>query len=594
MVHFLYRVIMLVKIKFIFITLLLVQAFNGYSQNHEVLFDVFANQTYSYQGKYKEVKDFELNLNEEIDINYFAMRNERGINYEKLNNYIESLALNEWKDKQQKFELNNEIKAKIVNYNALKLRNNSRYDYGVENDFHSQLKSIDIKILSICNNVITFFQNYKYIINKSNRRYNDNDIEINITKYYTIDIYSQKVMPLKANLTAGNLEKVEQELLPFINKYVNEIKEYFEENPEEAPEENEYDDESETGYYRKDDIKIDKLNPKIEIKDADFYWFGWGLILKFPDYCKSSYITNGESFSVFIPFDKCKATLELFPAYTSYKQLIKPAHQFNNFDYFEVINDYNKFRQDPSVTSLFKLNNALEKPKKLTAGSYQTFKNNQQNFRGDFVYEFNQKAKNFQQQAAKTTYSYYIENESGKNNKIMNQEAAQKANDVYDEKGNLIIRKSDEPGQGGDFYYFYNLDNCYSFRTESSRNFGDEQISKISFKNGELCLSDVCITFNKNMQVIAVKMLKYQHNDIELGFDEKGRLVEAHTENDRYNYYFEFDAYDRLIKYSSYEYHKVSKEVEYSYKDQEHLPYLQKKHTYNHEIFEEESYHWEF
>jgi hypothetical protein len=104
----------------------------------------------------------------------------------------------------------------------------------------------------------------------------------------------------------------------------------------------------------------------------------------------------------------------------------------------------------------------------------------------------------------------------------------------------------------------------------------------------------MCLTFDKNMQVVAVKMLKYRNNDIELGFDEKGRLVEGHTENDRYNYYFEFDAYDRLAKYATYEYQKVMKEVMYFYKEQERLPYLQKKHTYNNDIFEEEVYEYEY
>jgi hypothetical protein len=585
---------MSLKIRFLFVSLILAQAFNGCAQNHEVLFDVFANKAYSYQKKYKEVKDFELNLNDEIDIEYFAMRNEQGINYDKMNRYLESMALNEWKDKQKKFELSNEIKAKIVDYNTLKYRNNSRYAHGIENDFNAQLKSIDINILSVCNHVITFFQNYEYKVLKRSDNYGDNEIEINITKYYTVDIYTQNIIPLKAVFKDANIDKVEQEILPLINKYVHEIKEYFEENPDEEPEQAEYDDESDIGYHRKDDINKSKVNDKVAIKDADFYWFGWGLMLKFPDYCKSSYVSNGESFSVFIPFDQCKATIDLFPSYDSFKQLIKPAHQFSNFDYFEVLNDYNKFRYEPAVTSLFKLNNVIEKPKKLTASSYQTFKNNSRNFRGDFIYEFNQNAKNFQQQAAKTTYSYYLENNDGKSSKSMNKAATQKANNIYDEKGNLILRKAEEPIAGSDYYYFYNLDNCYSFSTVSSRNFGDETITKTSFSNGELCLTDVCLTFNKNMQVVAIKMLKYQHNDIELGFDDKGRLVEGHTENDRYNYYFEFDIKDRLIKHSIFEYQRVSKEVIYFYKEEQRLPYLQKKHTYNNEIFEEESYNWEY
>jgi len=591
MVHFLYRVIMPIKNIFLFISLLFLNALHGYAQNN-VLFDVFANEEYAYQKKYKEVKDYELNINGEIDIEYFALRNERGMNYDRLNKMIEAMALTEWKDKQKKFELNNEVKAKIAAYNELKFRNNDRHEQGIDDDFNPQLKSIDINVLSVCNNIVTFYQNFKYNLNTTMSRYNNRDIDADIIKYYTLDIYTQKMMPLKAIFNDANTIAVEQELLPFLNQFEKEIKAYLEANPEEENEE--YESDEEEAYQRNKAVKNIKLSGKINIKDADIYWYGWGLMLNFPEYCKSSVITKGESFSVFIPFDKCKATLDLFPSYASLKQLIKPAHQFTNFDYFEMLNEYSKFRHEPSVTSLFKINNVLEKPKSLTSKSYQVFKDNNKNYRGDFVFEFDQKARNFQQEAAKAMHTYYLENINGKPVKRVNKSSSQKVNYIYDEKGNLIVRKSEESLSGNDYYYFYNLDNCYSFSVESGQFSGDERIAKTSFKNGELCLKDMCLTFDKNMQVIGVKMLKSLNNDIELGFDEKGRLVEGHTENDRYNYYFEFDAYDRLVKYITFEYQKISKELVYFYKDQERLPYLQQKHTYNNDIFEEETYDWEF
>lgn len=584
------------KIKLLFLVLLLSIVNKGFSQS-DVVFDVFSNREYYYQNKYKEVKDFELNLNGEFDIEYLAMRNEGGINFDRINKQIENLALEAWKNKQNKYELNNEIKAQIVKYNEFKLRRNSKYELGVENDFNPQLHAIDVNVLSVCNQIFTCYLNYEFKVTSNNNRYSNESIELNITKYFTFDIWGQKLTELKAEFNPNNVAQAQQEALPYVNQFFSELKVYNEENPvDDEVEEEEVivEEENETGYHRKDNGKKKLEQHQFDIKEAQFYWFGWGMMIRIPEYSRSSYINNGEAYSLFISFENCKNILDLLPAYSSYKHLVKPLHQYSNFDYFEVLTDYNQFRHEPSVTDLFKLNNALEKPKKLIVASYQLFKDNQKNYRGDFIYEFDIKANNFQKQAAKCNYSYFIEKYNGKSSNKVNQNKSKKSNLFYDEKGNLILMKSDEPAHGGDHYFFYNEHHCYTFRTENSTHFDDEKINKISLKNNELCLSDVCLTFYKNMQVIAVKMLKYQHNDIELGFDEKGRLIEAHTENDRYNYYYEFDKNDRLIKYSMYEYQRVSKELTFFYKAMERLPYLQNKHTYNNDIFEEESYTWEY
>jgi len=573
----------------------LLGSFQGFAQSVKV-FDVFSNEEYSYLQKYKEVKDFELNLNNEFDITYFAMRNEKGQYFDKMNAAIENLALNAWKGKQGKFELSNQVKAKIASYNEFRNRKNDRNRHGISNDYNSYLKSIDIDFLSICNSTISFSQNYAFIITSNSQRYNDEEIKINVTNYYTVDLYTQKISILVKNFNENETTVLEKVLLPLVSASFDEINSNYQKNytDDENPPVEYNDEDDETDYQTKPSKKSDVSPLKINLKEADYYWFGWGLMIHFPMYSKSTYICNGDAYSLFIPIDKCKSILHLFPPYASFSQIINPAHQFNNFDYYNLLSNYNKFRQEPSINSFFRINNALDKPSKLNVGSYQTFKNNTKNYRGLFVYEFDKNKPNFQRYAEKINYRYFLENSNGKTINRENEQAAAQVNYIYDNRGNLIMRKSDEPYSGGNQYFFYNNQNCYIFSTTDRDYPGEEKVEKITLNNDELCLTDVCLTFNKSMQVIAIKTLKYQFNDVEIGFDEKGRLVEAHNENDRYNYYCEYDALDRLIKYSTYEYQRVSKEVEYFYKEDQRLPYLQKKHTYNNDIFEEETYEWEY
>jgi hypothetical protein len=568
--------------------------FQCFAQSIKV-FDVFSNEEYSYMQKYKEVKDFELNLNGEFDIDYFAMRNEHGQYFDELNANIENLALNSWKSEQGKFELSKQVKAQIAIYNEFVNRSNDRVRNGISNDYNSYLKSIDIKFLSICNNIITFSQNYGFVVSSNSQRHYKNEIEINVSRLYTVDLYTQKISLLVANFNEIEIAVIEKVVLPIAsetygdmdklnkqNKYDNDIDE----------EENEEDEVDSPKTEKKRNVQPSSF--KISLKGAYFYWFGWGLMVHFPMYTSSTYVSNGEPYNLFIPFEKCKPILYLFPAYASFSQIVSPTHQFNNFDYYDILNNYNKFRTEPSVSSLFRINNVLEKPSRLNASSYQLFKNNTSNYRGLFVYQYDTKKPNFQRYAEKINYRYFLENSNGKTITRENEQLAQRSNDVYDKNGNLIIRMSDEPYDGGNQYFFYNKQNCYLFDLKNSDFVGEERVEKITLKNNELCLSDICLTFNENMQVVAIKTLKYQFNDTEIGFDEKGRIVEAHTENDRYNYYYEFDALDRLIKYSTYEYQRISKEVVYLYHEDKRLPYIQKKHTYNNDIFEEETYEWEY
>ena len=573
--------------------LLLMQAVNGLAQNRTA-FDVFSNQEYTYITKYKEIKDAELNLNREIEINYFAMRNEGAQNYSSLNAFIENLALRAWKDDKRKFDLHNLVKTRISSYLEQVNRKNRAYYNSFDSDINViELKSIDINFVSICNNKITFKQNFEYSVASNGSRYynNESELEINITEYFVADYFSQNISPLKQTFNPAQIKRLENMLTPYVLQYQEEWKS----DEEKSNDDDESDmNEENNNANSTQKLKADKTGI-IDVQEANYYWYGWGLIVEFPEYCKSTNMSQGESYDIFIPYHECKSILDIFPSYASFSKLTKPAHQFSNFDYFDIINNYNKFRQEPKITSLLKLNNAPEKPKTLIVGSYQTFKDKSKNYRGDFVYEFNTKASSFQKVAENTNYSYFIDkdNDKQKPQKKLNT-TENKKNYVYDDKGNLIIKKSDEPGSRSDYYFFYNESNCYYITTNGRSNYREDEIKKISFENNELCFHDVCLSFNKKRQIDAIKSLKYQNNDVELGYDEKDRLIEAHVENDRYNYYYEYDELDRLVKYYYYEYQRLEKEVVYYYQDLNRLPYLQKKHEVNNDIFQEETYNWEY
>lgn len=583
---------------------MLLLSLQGLAQ-HNKIYDVFSNASYSYQNKYKEVKAADLNLAEEIDIHYFALRNE-GYNYDRLNAFVEKLALNSWQNDKSKFDLESKVKEHVARYNKFKnSKNNSSYRT-IENRMGSiELKSIEVELVSICNEVITFNQTFQFHVISNKEYYNSNGLEVNITQYYTSSIFNQTATLFNTIFNEKQLERLQKTLGPYVDDFSNELKAQFtdedraslnetlnEEIEEEEPKRQETEDDNDPPHKPIANVKKIK-NEKIDFSEAIFYWYAWGLMVEFPEYSMSSTLTNGLTFRVFVPLTQCKEILDLFPAYHNFAGISKPAHQFKNFDYFDVVGNYNKFRSEPKVTSLFTLNKVLEKPKNLTIGSYQTFKDNKKTHRGNFIYNFDVNAANFQKSAEKTDYTAFMENYNGKLKAQKRNANSKNNNNKYDERGNLLIRKFDDI-ESGDFVFFYNDMQCFYFRLRNLNEKAHDEFYKLSMNNAEICLIDVCLKINANMQVTAVKALRNQQTDTQLGFDAKDRLVEAHTENDRYNYYYEYDESDRLIKYSYYEYTRLEKEVDFIYLENNRLPYLQKKHTVAHDTFEEETYEWEY
>ena len=131
-------------------------ALTAKAQQYNTIYDVFTNENYNYQSKYKEVKDVGLNLNDEIGINYFAFRNTMD-DYTKINTEIEQLALNSWQNDQSKLKLQNEVKAVLDNYNKYKNSKNNKQSRGLEGKFGDiELKDIEVDVLAVCNEIITF------------------------------------------------------------------------------------------------------------------------------------------------------------------------------------------------------------------------------------------------------------------------------------------------------------------------------------------------------------------------------------------------------------------------------------------------------
>ena len=129
---------------------------------------------------------------------------------------------------------------------------------------------------------------------------------------------------------------------------------------------------------------------------------------------------------------------------------------------------------------------------------------------------------------------------------------------------------------------------------QDENNFRDEGIKKLSFRNNELRFANTGYQLNEKKEPVFITGSKYRYEDLHIGRDSLGRIIESHRENDRYNQYFTYDQLSRFTLFQSYDYQRQISKVEYFYKDSNPLPYQQIKITSQHETVESEVYTYEF
>ncbi|MEA3496506.1 MAG: hypothetical protein U9R42_10765 [Bacteroidota bacterium] len=576
--------------KFYIILFLIGLLITSITVNAQGVYNFFSNKTYEITSSYDEVLSEQDFIKNTIRVNCFQFKNAKTQIEKSINKEVKALAKLALKNENTYLKIYNEVKQRISVYNELKSSNNNlgnRNRYPA--NLYSQLMRIDCKVISVFEDKLLFEIKYEFQIDNSSA-YNRHNTKILVSKYYTANLSSAKIKAWKISLNPSMQNEIQNKLSSSLNEIYSLTTSKLDYSDIELLEEdkNMFDVESadSIGEVCKD------ICERINLKDADFLWYNWGLIIKFQPFTYSSKIYNGKSFMLFLPIDEAIPICSLIPEFSFVKELKQPEFIYKKFDYYSTINTIRDFREAPKIQDILAINNINDKPKTLEIKTYQFHHNGTKSFLRSEKNEFNEEGQFVNRY-------YYSENGSLKNSEfykyddnanitshISKEDNGRERTELYfyDENGNLIQKRTvgkrnvipKRSGRDDYFhskYFFYSGKFIYSFDYQLFRTDLGNNVSSCSIDNNEFCMGGNCYKLDNNGNLIGIYAKRNISGYVQIGRDKKGRIVEAHCDNDRYHYYHFYDDLDRMVKYQQFEYANVLTTVEFHYKGNSMLPY---------------------
>lgn len=597
--------------KVFIITLCIVLSITHLEASDLQIVDVFNNKTIGFKQVYKEVKSSQVNVFGETEVITYIPENSNTSALKQISSQLLQITNSDWNNEISFLQLFKEAKTKINVYLELINSQNSRNDYG-ENDEENKtiprLKEIECKPVSISDQLIWYRIEYTFGIS---RRERNDENEIKLVHYYTADMLSGKLEKIKNNLNQVALDNITKKLVPyFTHDYLIRTEKL---SPSQIVETDEEEDGDEDYYERihrpmqkmigKDSVSIcQDLCQHLNFSEASFYLFAWGIVIEFPQYSESSKVYGGDAFSIFMPYTRCELLRPYLPEiyFPRSSQTIKTSiKDFNEKMLFEKITKISNF---PSIENVVAEQKGNQKIKSIFIKSFQLFKNDQSNYRGLFSITLDSSGKiisrtyeNEQKKLeSKEVFHYDRLNrlvESKKNNGRKNIENHYYN---YDEHNNLMSHFSyDENSVNGE-YFFYNNNFVYRISINNLELNFSGGITNYEINKSEITFGGLTYVMNEKSLPIGMRKAKYSYQQFSVGHDAKGRIVESHFENDRRNCYFDYDKNDRLSRCQSTEYQNPTIVLDYYYDDQQSLPVKYIKNTLQNNILEKEEYAYEF
>jgi hypothetical protein len=563
-----------------------------------IVYDVFNNKEIKFISKYKEVQSVQLNLSVEVDVTYFGFDSSGFSVKESINKKISELSINDWTTENGSQKIRNELKQRVANY--LEIINSSRkYRNGYYTnkfEYSPSIKSIDCKPVSVYQNYLMFSLNYEFNLN-GNQDYIDD--ELVISHYYKVNLITGEVSQVVNNLNQSQLELISKRLSQkFNDKYLLQTAKL---NQDELIDYND-DEEEEYGINIKDEngVVCKDICEKINFKEADFIWYGWGVEISFQDYTRSSSIYNGRSFGLFLPYNECFLISDILQDFKFTSLLKTPRTSLKDFSYFNLIKKFNDLNIIPPIEKVV-ADNALrsKKVKTINIESYQLFDNDQKNFRGIFIYDLdtqgNLLSKSTSNEKSKPiAFDVYTYSNTGKLKSL--QSKGNKSSEVYfyDNLGNLLEKSIQDPYGITDTRFFYNENYVYMIEEQGKDFVSHENIKKIKIGKEEWCLWNSCYLLDKNLRPLGIKSNTGRYEQFQIGHDEKGRVIETHRDFDRYHNYFNYDSLDRIVSFQTYDSQNPTMVIDYFYEGAEMLPFQQIKRSIQSGTVEMEKYSYEY
>ncbi|MCF8219573.1 MAG: hypothetical protein K9J21_11410 [Bacteroidales bacterium] len=547
--------------------------------------DVFQNTNYETIRLAKSVLPENDHISGKVDVTYFGLQQPAPEGTVEISPKIFELC-RRWVDNPKEYlKLHKlaEERLGVVKY-IMSIAEDLNVHYNELNDLTFGLKSIDCKPISVVDSKMFFHVEFEFkLFNNPYFRYYENFV---VSKFFTVDLRNAEVASVKVNLTNKMTRKIKKQISPALHKLYDtlSLKQKLS-GGQMLLSLDKYNYMSEPERIRaKDSLKaVDtekNILKYINLNEADFYWYGWGVMVRFQEYTKSSKIFLGNSVSIFIPYDEARKIFSDVSEFTFLQELRKKPVKVENFhyDYKDRINGIHEYTTQPDIHDLIRINSPDKLPEMIVRKSYYKKENGDTSFHEKSTWTFDEQGKpivykTWNLQGLYRSVFYYYNEAGNITRRKTNFETGNKVyvkEYSYDKKENIVQWESFENFNFSRRRFFYNGNYGYYFdhlNSNYNRLVPEYGIDELCFETDKLYVNDFCYYFNEEGDLLGKKSDKYVSQKLLLARDEKGRISESYREGERDANYYSYDSLGRLKSWIS-----DKKKVTFNYTDDSYFP----------------------
>ncbi|WP_026450327.1 hypothetical protein [Aequorivita capsosiphonis] len=524
---------------------LLILAFFVFQIGSAQILDIFKNKSYevsSYVLKEKFDKDY---LPSEIEGNHDKLK-DGNKDWEKIDTELKKIALERIENAVSFFEINANIKKQ------LQVTKDIAINYRKENEYGEPVfQNLKIKLLSVVNDFAIYALEYHF---ESRDQSNSRTSKKLVARYF----YS-------ANINTGSIENIDikpnkeqQKILETLS--ISEFQKIYLLQTEKL----EMNDVAKIH----NPIQADSLfSKKIDYSEAIIFPYTAGVMLEFPDYSESSKILDGQSFRFLLKDKDLESFIAQFPKFKKYfSQNLKPASKTTKDRLADEQIYLDKFKSGPEELTILKLFDFDKKIYEMKIDNFQ-ISDKEKRFQGSKIFLFNEDesihlienrdSKGEIHSEEKFTYTDFQELES-----VTTTGYRKNLTLYYYKNQELIYSEMIELEKQGNPYDSYKQTDLKirqhhliyndKYRYDISFNLvGDisERINGRHNSENMACGNSHCLIYDSEERVVGVKAMK--NGSVELLTDDDGKILESYFDSNRHQYFFTYDAKNRLeeIKY---------------------------------------------
>lgn len=550
------------------------------TMNGQGIPDLLHNKQYEFQNRQIKPALDKPWIRNEIDFNCYYFENDVPAGHKKLNNGMVALSTAQLETEDRFIKLEREAVLRLEVYSEIQ---NSSNQGGNGIPGRPRLVHVACEVISIAAGKAMIEMAYRFEFSTSGRSSGD----VNVRHYYLGDLASGNIASWKPAVATSNIAALR-----------GLIKDTFNQQYLYGTQKMAYD---ERGSFAVAEAAVGDTFEKIDLRYADFYWYRSGVMVQFQECAPGTQVFGGRFFRLFFPYEKALAITKLFPEFAYINNLPKIKHNFRDTSQDAVFAKMNKLRQPPAAESFA---NGYKGPKPVRSliisniqiaddGSPYPLGTQKFTFNTDGTVASSVFHNENGQAGTEMTYSYDAAGRLVEAGTLDQWKRTGIRRYIYDSNGNSIGSVfNDGFDEAEEWSYFYNGNHAYGY-THSlfHNNRTDYYIHHYELEEGKLCLYESCYALNAQGEIAGLLSAGGRVSQ-QLGFDERGRLVESHFDNDRDNYYFYYDAEGRYSKMQMYEFTTKKQEYNFYYDGDSPLPMKISKNAFG--TSTEQILTWEF